>query len=61
MDDVIVGQLHDPEHGEWLHTKDTMTFKPKPTFFGEVEPMQLVEFFNEHAPEGVYLDMGDYA
>jgi hypothetical protein len=49
--DKISAQLDDPEHGSWHDDGKFQIYTPHPSFFDEVNPHHLVDYFEQHAPE----------
>ena len=48
-DDKISELLGDPDHGTWRKQGDVGVFTPRPSFFAEVNPIQLATFFHQYA------------
>jgi hypothetical protein len=49
--DKISAQMDDPEHGSWHDDGKFQIYTPRPSFFAEVNPHHLVDYFEQHAPE----------
>ena len=56
-DEKITTLLGDPDHGTWRKEGDVGVYTPNPSFFHEVNPLQLATFFHEYGGKHQRLNL----
>jgi hypothetical protein len=56
-DDRITELMSDPDHGTWRKQGEVGVFTPHPSFFHEVDPIQLATFFHQYGGKHQRLNL----
>lgn len=56
-DSKIEALLKDPTHGAWDGEDSKMVYTPNPSFFDEVTPTQLAQYFEDNGKDFFFLKL----